>query len=101
MILYVISQLREERQRRCSALSLTKAKGKEAASSTGKGEFDDLISALRTGDVFGEDMAKLNKVRNRRRPSSPARITTATKLAREASGPASGVCRERLGPQFS
>uniref|UniRef100_T1JFN2 FH2 domain-containing protein n=1 Tax=Strigamia maritima TaxID=126957 RepID=T1JFN2_STRMM len=30
-----------------------------------KGEFDDLISALRTGDVFGEDMAKLK--RNRRR----------------------------------
>ena len=30
------------------------------------GEFDDLISALRTGDVFGEDMAKMAK-RNRRR----------------------------------
>ncbi|KAK7483514.1 hypothetical protein BaRGS_00025188 [Batillaria attramentaria] len=26
-----------------------------------KGEFDDLISALRTGDVFGEDLAKLKR----------------------------------------
>lgn len=33
-----------------------------------KGEFDDLISALRTGDVFGEDIAKLKK--NRRRITS-------------------------------
>ena len=29
------------------------------------GEFDDLISALRTGDVFGEDIAKLKRVRKR------------------------------------
>jgi dishevelled associated activator of morphogenesis len=28
-----------------------------------KGEFDDLISALRTGDVFGEDMAKFKRSR--------------------------------------
>ncbi|XP_033125746.1 disheveled-associated activator of morphogenesis 1-A-like isoform X1 [Anneissia japonica] len=37
-----------------------KGKGKN-----GVGEFDDLISALRTGDVFGEDMAKIK--RNKRR----------------------------------
>ncbi|GAB6020602.1 hypothetical protein CHUAL_003278 [Chamberlinius hualienensis] len=30
-----------------------------------KGDFDDLISALRTGDVFGEDMAKLKRTRRR------------------------------------
>ncbi|ESO96460.1 hypothetical protein LOTGIDRAFT_159871 [Lottia gigantea] len=30
-----------------------------------KGEFDDLISALRTGDVFGEDMAKMKRTRRR------------------------------------
>ncbi|KAK7103370.1 disheveled-associated activator of morphogenesis 1-like [Littorina saxatilis] len=30
-----------------------------------KGEFDDLISALRTGDVFGEDLAKLKRQRRR------------------------------------
>lgn len=32
-----------------------------------KGEFDDLISALRTGDVFGEDFTKSR--RNRRKGS--------------------------------
>lgn len=32
---------------------------------TEKGEFDDLISALRTGDVFGEDMAKMKRTRRR------------------------------------
>ncbi|XP_017086779.1 disheveled-associated activator of morphogenesis 1 isoform X2 [Drosophila eugracilis] len=31
-----------------------------------KGEFDDLISALRTGDVFGEDMAKFKRSRKAR-----------------------------------
>jgi dishevelled associated activator of morphogenesis len=31
----------------------------------GKGEFDDLISALRTGDVFGEDVAKFKRSRRR------------------------------------
>ncbi|XP_074039315.1 disheveled-associated activator of morphogenesis-like protein isoform X3 [Leptinotarsa decemlineata] len=31
-----------------------------------KGEFDDLISALRTGDVFGEDMAKFKRSRKGR-----------------------------------
>ena len=39
------------------------------------GEFDDLISALRTGDLFGEDMAKMK--RNRRRP--PPSKTTSTR----------------------
>ena len=29
------------------------------------GEFDDLISALRTGDVFGDDIVKLRRVRKR------------------------------------
>lgn len=39
-----------------------------------KGEFDDLISALRTGDVFGEDMAKMKRSRKSRlNASSPPR----------------------------
>lgn len=38
-----------------------------------KAEFDDLISALRTGDVFGEDsMAKIKRSRKSRH-SPPAR----------------------------
>lgn len=29
------------------------------------GEFDELISALRTGDVFGEDLVKMRRNRKR------------------------------------
>ena len=38
------------------------------------GEFDDLISALRTGDVFGEDMAKIKRNRKRLSGVSPPRL---------------------------
>lgn len=51
-----------------------------------KGEFDDLISALRTGDVFGEDVAKFKRARkskiaqnntsNATKGNSPPRRTT-------------------------
>ena len=44
-----------------------------------KGEFDDLISALRTGDVFGEDMAKFKRSRKSRIASngnSPPRMNS-------------------------
>lgn len=37
-----------------------------AGDANNKGEFDDLISALRTGDVFGEDMAKFKRSRKTR-----------------------------------
>ncbi|XP_017036475.1 disheveled-associated activator of morphogenesis 1 [Drosophila kikkawai] len=39
---------------------------KGASGGDNKGEFDDLISALRTGDVFGEDMAKFKRSRKAR-----------------------------------
>ncbi|XP_055684371.1 disheveled-associated activator of morphogenesis 1 isoform X1 [Lutzomyia longipalpis] len=42
-----------------------------ATATDNKGEFDDLISALRTGDVFGEDMAKFKRSR-KTRVSTPA-----------------------------
>ena len=53
-----------------------------------KGEFDDLISALRAGDVFGEDLVKMR--RNRRRANgSPHRAsqtsTTSVTYSRENS----------------
>ena len=48
----------------------------------GAGEFDDLISALRTGDVFGEDMAKMAKRNNRRR------INNGGDMSREREGKA-------------
>lgn len=53
-----------------------------------KGEFDDLISALRTGDVFNEDMAKLKRSRVKSRLSSngnspPRRESTSREDSRE------------------
>lgn len=40
-----------------------------------KGEFDDLISALRAGDVFGEDLVKMRRNRRRANGASPHRIS--------------------------
>jgi len=47
------------------------------------GEFDDLISALRTGEVFGEDMAKLKQRNGRKRMPQQK---TSTKIVRERIG---------------
>lgn len=33
------------------------------------GEFDDLVSALRSGEVFDKDLSKMK--RNRKRPNNP------------------------------
>uniref|UniRef100_A0A1B0GPE3 Uncharacterized protein n=3 Tax=Phlebotomus papatasi TaxID=29031 RepID=A0A1B0GPE3_PHLPP len=51
--------------------SSSSSPSKGATSTDNKGEFDDLISALRTGDVFGEDMAKFKRSR-KTRVSTPA-----------------------------
>ncbi|KDR14722.1 Disheveled-associated activator of morphogenesis 2 [Zootermopsis nevadensis] len=53
--------------------------GRHENSGDAKGEFDDLISALRTGDVFGEDMAKFKRSRKSRITSngnSPPRMNS-------------------------
>ena len=59
--------MKAERERRGSRLNVN---GQATTTTTpggekNEGEFDDLISALRTGDVFGEDIAKLKRVRKR------------------------------------
>ena len=46
-------------------------------------EFDDLISALRTGDVFGENMDKFK--RNRKSRNSPPRVERMESFLRERS----------------
>ncbi|XP_075233363.1 disheveled-associated activator of morphogenesis-like protein isoform X2 [Lycorma delicatula] len=57
--------------------------GLKGAENGAKGEFDDLISALRTGDVFGEDMAKIKRSRKSRlNGNSPPRCNS---LSREDS----------------
>lgn len=48
-----------------------------------KGEFDDLISALRTGDVFGDDVAKFKRSRKASKINQKGRDS-----------PPRGVCRE-------
>lgn len=48
-----------------------------------KGEFDDLISALRTGDVFGDDVAKFKRSRKSSKASHKGRDS-----------PPRGICRE-------
>lgn len=54
------------------AKNLGLKKGDSKAATDNKGEFDDLISALRTGDVFGEDMAKFKRSRKTRMGSKDA-----------------------------
>jgi hypothetical protein len=48
-----------------------------------KNEFDDLISALRTGDVFGENMDKFKRSRKIRH--SPPRVDRVDSFLRERS----------------
>lgn len=42
---------------------MRKAARRAKSGKNGEGEFDDLVSALRNGEVFGEDMVKLKKGR--------------------------------------
>ena len=58
--------MKAERERRGSRLNVNgQATTTPPGGEKNEGEFDDLISALRTGDVFGEDIAKLKRVRKR------------------------------------
>lgn len=59
---------------------------KEPKDNNKAGEFDDLISALRTGDVFGEDMAKFKRSRKSRLGTgytSPTRTSLHREESRE------------------
>lgn len=60
-------------------------KGESKATTDNKGEFDDLISALRTGDVFGEDMAKFKRCRKNRMGNSKESGGSNTSPPRHAS----------------
>ncbi|XP_022097351.1 disheveled-associated activator of morphogenesis 1-A-like isoform X2 [Acanthaster planci] len=77
-----------ERKRKAS-----KKENQNGRKQGGEGEFDDLISALRTGDMFGEDVAKMK--RNRKRQSQPAQPAAANgSNGRPKMGE---VSRERVG----
>ncbi|CAG2205708.1 DAAM [Mytilus edulis] len=72
-----IKQLKEEEERRAKLeeqmrREREKSRMKKSRMQMAKlGEFDELISALRTGDVFGEDLSKMR--RNRKRAVTPQR----------------------------
>ena len=55
--------------------------GNRGPVTTEKNEFDDLISALRTGDVFGENMDKFKRSRKIRH--SPPRVDRVDSFLRE------------------
>lgn len=68
------------------AKNLGLKKGDSKATTTdNKGEFDDLISALRTGDVFGEDMAKFKRSRKNRLGNSKDASGSSTSPPRHSS----------------
>lgn len=59
---------RMEKERLASRQQKSKDKSKGKGKGSGDGEFDDLISALRTGDMFSDDMTKLKKNKRRQVP---------------------------------
>lgn len=72
IIFFFIPQLKKRTIERKSKEGLLSSIGNKLglksdtkSSNDNKGEFDDLISALRTGDVFGEDMAKFKRSRKK------------------------------------
>ncbi|XP_041351931.1 disheveled-associated activator of morphogenesis 2-like [Gigantopelta aegis] len=82
-------KLKKEREKRLmlkrGGMSTEKKDGKITVVSVEngeKGEFDDLISALRTGDVFGEDLAKMKRRR---------RAASSTTMDRERVGHINGM----------
>ena len=66
---FPFQQKERERQRQASKklmnISLSAEDKRRSISERSPGEFDDLISALRTGDVFGDEMSMFNKGRKR------------------------------------
>lgn len=63
-------QLKKEREQRAR-----KAHEEEEG-----GEFDDLVSALRSGEVFDKDLSKMNRRKQRRHDFDGSRERPVTKL---------------------
>ena len=63
---------KESRHRVEETSGMRKTNRKTSTGGDNRGEFDDLISALRTGDVFGDEFSKM-KGRRRTAPPKQAR----------------------------
>lgn len=81
----------ERRAKREKEMSESRKKKKPSGKGKGKGdgEFDDLITALRTGDMFTEDMTKLAKKKDKRRQVQAQQHNNSAKSVADS--------RERLG----
>lgn len=72
-LIFLLQQKEKDRQK-SAARKLMSPKDqpsksqKKSTTGDNRGEFDDLISALRTGDVFGDEMSK---IKGRRRTAGP------------------------------
>lgn len=53
---------------------------RKAAEEEESGEFDDLVSALRSGEVFDMDLSKVNRKKQRRHDFDSSRERPVTKL---------------------
>lgn len=92
LTVFTFVQQKERDRQKSVAKKIASGKEEKPASekeeSNRRGEFDDLISALRTGDVFGDDVKKYGGRRK--------------KTEKSAAKPASGDVqnRERVQTQF-
>lgn len=68
--LWLPLQLKKEREQRM----------RKAAEEEESGEFDDLVSALRSGEVFDMDLSKVNRKKQRRHDFDSSRERPVTKL---------------------
>lgn len=64
-------QLKKEREQRARKAQEEEEEG---------GEFDDLVSALRSGEVFDKDLTKMNRRKQRRHDFDGSRERPVTKL---------------------
>ena len=66
----LLLQLKKEREQRIRKLNEEEEGG----------EFDDLVSALRSGEVFEKDLSKINRRKQRRHDVDTSRERPASKL---------------------
>lgn len=59
-----------------------KKNNRKTSGGDNRGEFDDLISALRTGDVFGDELSKMKGRRRTAPPKQARRVENASERER-------------------
>lgn len=79
----LLQQKEKDRQRahakKLTSSNLTDEDKRKSISERSPGEFDDLISALRTGDVFGDEMSSMFSNKGRKRTGKQRNVVNAPK----------------------